>query len=139
MENSEFQYKTDEIRKLFSLYKPKLQKNSCDIDALTSTMEEFAIKLKEIGGYKKAFTKFSVRNSDKANCLIIGRTPVGRFTYMLLDHFYKNGSILVKSDSGPLFEIEENTPEHNEYLLIASKVKELEKGLKEFEKRKQIP
>jgi len=133
-----FEYKTTEIRELFTEYKPKLQKASCKKEELPKVMEEFANKLKAIGGYRKAFTKIALRRLDKADCIIIGRSPTGRFIYMLLRDFYQLGTIRVKTDSGPLYEIEEGTPEFADYLATTEEWKTLENKLKQFEKESEI-
>jgi hypothetical protein len=113
-----------------------LQKAICKEGELTNVMSDFVNKLKAIGGYKKAFTETALRGKSKtADCLIIGVTPTGRFIYMILRDFYSNGSILIKTDSLPLYEFKEDSEELEEYLSIAKRWKKLNSDLKKLEKK----
>lgn len=133
---SDFNYKTQELRVLLKEFNTAIRAMHDD-EVLKEATEEVALKIRETGGYKKAFTRSGFRKNITPDCIVIGKSPSGRFIYALLPRYY-GSPFLIKTDSGPLFEIEEGTPEHQEHLDKVKEMERLSREIRDFEKGKQI-
>ena len=128
----DFKYKTEEIRELRKEFQPRLHNAKNDLD-LNSIINEFGSKMKELGGYQKAFSSNALRGKESPDSLIIGRSPSDRFIYIFLP-FLVNGTIAIRTNSGPFYIFDKDAPEFKEYLNYSKEWHELNLKLKNFEK-----